>query len=89
MKNSKKSNPMKFSKKIVIFCIIIVVIYTAVQICMNFLLGMEISPTLTTCVYAFFGTELAASAAIKIFEREERKSIAEETDLSDNFRIDS
>ena len=27
---------------------------------------MELSPTLTTCVYAFFGTELIGLAGIKI-----------------------
>lgn len=27
---------------------------------------MELSPTLTTCVYAFFGTELIGIAGIKI-----------------------
>ena len=28
----------------------------------------EISPTLTTCVYGFFGTELLGLAGIKIFD---------------------
>lgn len=29
---------------------------------------VELSPTLTTCVYGFFGTELLGLAGIKIFD---------------------
>lgn len=72
---SKKKNAHKFLKKITIFCIAFIVIYTAIEMYFNYKLGVEISPTLTGCVYTFFGTELAACAFIRIFDRE---SAAEE-----------
>lgn len=37
---------------------------------MSYNLNLELSPTLTTCVYAFFGTELAASAVIRICDKD-------------------
>ena len=65
---------MRFSKRIVIFCILIIMIYTGLQLYFSYRLAIEISPTLTTCVYAFFGTELAATAFIKIFEKDNNNS---------------
>lgn len=62
---------MKFSRKIVIFCISFIVAYTVLQIYMNYELSIELSPTLTTCVYSFFGTELALTAVLRIFDKEE------------------
>lgn len=35
------------------------------------MLGVEISPTLTTCVYAFFGTELASCAIIRVLGKKD------------------
>lgn len=67
-------NPHKFSKKIVVFCIGFIVVYTVAQTYLSYVLGVELSPTLTTSVYAFFGTELAASAIIKILDKEYKKS---------------
>lgn len=62
----------KFSKKIVIFCIIFIVIYTCIQTYLSYNLSIELSPTLTTCVYAFFGTELAVTALIRIFDKDKK-----------------
>lgn len=69
----KKLNLLKFQKKIVIFCISFIVIYTIVQLILSTCLGVELSPTLTTCVYAFFGTELAICALLRIFDKEDKK----------------
>lgn len=69
----KAKTTCRFSKKIVVFCIGFIVAYTVAQIYLNYILGIELSPVLTTSVYAFFGTELAASALIKILDNEERK----------------
>lgn len=63
-----KETKVKFSKKIVIFCISFIVLYTALELYLSYKLNIELSPTLTTCVYTFFGTELASTAVIKIFE---------------------
>ena len=62
-------NAIKFSKKIVCFCIGFIVLFTIVSTYLNYRVGIELSPTLTTCVYAFFGTELASTALIRIFDK--------------------
>lgn len=64
-------NAIKFSKKIVGFCIGFIVLFTIVSTYLNYRVGIELSPTLTTCVYAFFGTELASTALIRIFDKSE------------------
>lgn len=66
-------NKLKFSKKIVILCITFIILYTIIQLILSYMLSIELSPTLTTCVYAFFGTELATCAVIKIFDKQEQK----------------
>lgn len=57
-----------FCKCIVIFCITFIVLYIIVAIAFNFLLQIELSPTLTTCVFGFFGTELGACAFVRIMQ---------------------
>jgi biotin transporter BioY len=71
---SSKKSSIKFSKCIVICCIMLIVIYTIVQVYFSYNLGVELSPQLTGCVYAFFGTELAACALVRIFDREDKSS---------------
>lgn len=66
-------NKLKFSKKIVILCITFIILYTIIQLILSYMLSIELSPTLTTCVYAFFGTELATCAVIKIFDKQEQR----------------
>ncbi len=57
-----------FCKCIVIFCITFIVLYIIVAVAFNFLLQIELSPTLTTCVFGFFGTELGACAFVRIMQ---------------------
>lgn len=57
-----------FCKCIVIFCIAFIVLYIIVAVAFNFLLQIELSPTLTTCVFGFFGTELGACAFVRIMQ---------------------
>ena len=40
------------------FCIAFIVGYTILNVCLNYLVQIELNPTLTTCVYSFFGAEL-------------------------------
>lgn len=68
-------NAIKFSKKIVGFCIGFIVLFTIVSTYLNYRVGIELSPTLTTCVYAFFGTELASTALIRIFDKSDATSM--------------
>ena len=42
----------------VTFCIFFIVGYTLLNIFLNYLIQIELNPTLTTCVYSFFGAEL-------------------------------
>ena len=57
---------IKFNKIIVLTCIAAIVIYTTAALLLQKYTMTETSPTLTTCVYAFFGTELLGLAGIKI-----------------------
>lgn len=59
---------IKFNKLIVLFCIVAIVSYTIVAILLQKYIGVEVSPTLTTCVFAFFGTELIGLAGIKMVD---------------------
>lgn len=59
---------MKFLKKVVTFSISFIVFYTLLEITLSYFIQVELSPTLTSCVYTFFGTELVSTAVIKIIE---------------------
>lgn len=65
---SSLSFHIKFNKLIVLFCIVAIVSYTIAAILLQKYIGVEVSPTLTTCVFAFFGTELMGLAGIKIMD---------------------
>lgn len=57
---------LKFNKLIVLLSIVAIILYTVAAILLQKYTLVELSPTLTTCVYAFFGTELLGLAGIKI-----------------------
>lgn len=59
---------MKFNKLIVLLSIVAIISYTVAAILLQKYTMTELSPTLTTCVYGFFGTELLGLAGIKIFD---------------------
>lgn len=59
---------LKFNKLIVLLSIVAIILYTVAAILLQKYTGTELSPTLTTCVYGFFGTELLGLAGIKIFD---------------------
>ena len=59
----KKKKSM--SKWIVPFVIISIFGFTGVAIWLQFIIGMELSPTLITCFFGFCTTELLALASIK------------------------
>lgn len=59
---------LKFNKLIVISSIAVIIAYTIAAIFVQLYTKMELSPTLTTCVYTFFGTELLSLAGIKIYD---------------------
>lgn len=59
---------LKFNKLIVLLSIVVIISYTIAAILLQKYTMTELSPTLTTCVYGFFGTELLGLAGIKIFD---------------------
>lgn len=63
----------RFLKRVVLFCIAFITTFTITSVWLNFKVGMEISPTLTTCVYSFFGTEMVATALMRIIEEWKEK----------------
>lgn len=60
----KKANKLD---KYLRFSISVIVVYTLVAIVFQYITGIELSTTLTTGVYGFFGTEIGACAFVKIF----------------------
>lgn len=52
----------KYLRRMVTFCISFITFYTLLNIFLNYLIQIELNPTLTTCVYSFFGTELGLCA---------------------------
>lgn len=57
---------MSVSNKALIVSIVAVVLYTIVSFVLQFVVGIEPSPTLTECWYHFFTVEIFAIASIKV-----------------------
>lgn len=72
MKKRKVSNIM-----LVLICTMII-LYTAATFLLQYFTNVEISPTLTTAWFAFWGTELVALAAIRTSKLKHQKDIPEE-----------
>ena len=59
---------LKFNKLIVLLSIVAIISYTIAAVLLQKYTMMELSPTLTTCFYGFFGAELLSLAGIKIYD---------------------
>ena len=66
----------RFLKRIMGFCIGFIVAFTVVSMYLNYRVGIELSPTLTTCVYAFFGTEILSTAFIRVLDKQDREEVS-------------
>ena len=75
---------LKFNKIIVSLSIAAIILYTIAAILLQKYTMMELSPTLTTCVYAFFGTELIGLAGIKICDTK-FSQVYSNTGISDDY----
>lgn len=73
----------KFNKVVVIFCLTNIVIYTIAAFWLQRYTSMEISSTLTTCFFAFFGTELIGLASIRVSDNVTQKK-NKSADMEDN-----
>lgn len=65
IKKIERISHSKTSKKIIVFVIIAILTFTSAAICVQVKTGMELSPTLITCFYAFCTGELWMLASIK------------------------
>lgn len=68
----------KFSKLCVACSILFIVIYVIVSLVLQFTIQIPVDSTLTTCVFGFFGTELAVNGLIKINKVKNTDSETEE-----------
>lgn len=55
----------KVSNIMLVLIVIAIVLYTIADFVLQYFTSIEVSPTLTTCWFAFWGTEIIALAAIK------------------------
>lgn len=65
LRKKKMKSHSRTSKIIIAFIIVSIVIYTGLAMWVQIKSGVELSPTLTTCVFAFFTGELWMLATIK------------------------
>lgn len=65
---TRLSNKIKLAKltKFILFSIAIIIVYSVVEFIFSITTGIT-HDTLTTCVFAFFGTELVGCTLVKIF----------------------
>lgn len=70
-----------------LFSFAVVLIYTVVEFTVSTRTGVS-HDTVTTCVFAFFGTEIGACAFIKIAGRKDKTEANEEWDNLDPNEID-
>lgn len=56
---------MKVSNIMLVIICTMIILYTAADFALQYFTNIEVSPTLTTAWFAFWGTELVALAAIK------------------------
>jgi hypothetical protein len=66
----KRFNNYKTLTKFVIISLIIVIIYSVCEFVFSTITGVS-HEVLTTCIFALFGTEIAACGLIKIFKLKE------------------
>ena len=79
MANKKK--PKVSNIMLVVICVMII-LYTIADFVLQYFVQVEVSPTLTTAWFAFWGTELVALAAIKttkVKHGEQKEEVEEET----------
>ena len=79
----KKEKPKKkVSNMMLVLICAMIIIYTAANFVLQYFTSVEVSPTLTTAWFAFWGTELIALAAIKTTKviKGELDSTEEKTD---------
>lgn len=70
-----------------LFSFVVILIYTILEFVTSTITGIS-HDTITTCIFAFFGTEIGACAFIKIAGRKEKSETKEEWDNLDVNAVD-
>ena len=68
----------KVSNIMLVLIVIAIVLYTIADFVLQYFTSIEVSPTLTTCWFAFWGTEIIALAAIKTSKVKHNKDNTED-----------
>ena len=86
MKNKQNLKPKKKVSNIVLFFVcVMIVLYTAAAFVLQYCTNLEVSSTMTTCWFAFWGSELIALATIKCTKvRKNSESPADEDEEYDS-----
>ena len=64
-KHSKQKPKRKVSNILLVLICTMIILYTIADFALQYFTQIEVSPTLTTAWFAFWGTELVALAAIR------------------------
>ena len=67
----------------IVFSIIIILIYSIAEFIFSTITGVS-HETLTTCVYAFFGTEIASCAFIKVYKLKKEDADTDTVDFDES-----
>lgn len=98
LKRKNKTKIEKPKKKVsnimlVLICTMII-LYTAADFALQYFTSIEVSPTLTTAWFAFWGTEIVALTAIKTAKvmknqntKEETQEVGDASDLNNEGEI--
>lgn len=68
----------KVSNIMLVLIVLAIVLYTIADFILQYFTSIEVSPTLTTCWFAFWGTEIIALAAIKTSKVKHNKDNTED-----------
>ena len=80
MLKTTKKKPKVSNLMLVVICLMII-LYTIADFALQYFTSIEVSPTLTTAWFAFWGTELVALAAIKTSKLKHGEYKEEEEEL--------
>ena len=84
---AKKHKKKKVSNIMLVLICIMIIIYTIANFILQYFTQIEVSPTLTTAWFAFWGTEIIALTAIKTSKVKHKQDeyIEEETTEEEFF----
>lgn len=71
------------SKVMLVFIVLAIVLYTIADFVLQYFTSIEVSPTLTTCWFAFWGTEIVALAVIKTSKVKHQQNKEDKTKSED------